>query len=200
MVTVVLARPAFPFRRPHPAPTNSSRVRKSRSGAGCGRNRCRRRANRRGNTCRIPNRYALGRTGHRGISCSCGASWAAKKPAHHAAGRYHCRLTQACYAAARRKSLTQSKNLSAQPITCRPGCGACCTAPSITSPIPGMPQGKGPGIRCVQLTDDNQCLLFGRPERPTFCVGLQPSAEMCGADREQAIRWLETLDRVTTPT
>ncbi|MDR8085529.1 YkgJ family cysteine cluster protein, partial [Acinetobacter baumannii] len=25
---------------------------------------------------------------------------------------------------------------------CRPHCGACCTAPSITSPIPGMPNGK----------------------------------------------------------
>ncbi len=25
---------------------------------------------------------------------------------------------------------------------CRPGCGACCIAPSITTPIPGMPHGK----------------------------------------------------------
>ncbi|ENR9132482.1 TPA: YkgJ family cysteine cluster protein, partial [Shigella flexneri] len=24
-------------------------------------------------------------------------------------------------------------------MECRPGCGACCTAPSISSPIPGMP-------------------------------------------------------------
>lgn len=27
-------------------------------------------------------------------------------------------------------------------MDCRPGCGACCIAPSITSPIPGMPHGK----------------------------------------------------------
>jgi Fe-S-cluster containining protein len=27
-------------------------------------------------------------------------------------------------------------------LACRPGCGACCIAPSIASPIPGMPQGK----------------------------------------------------------
>lgn len=27
-------------------------------------------------------------------------------------------------------------------LPCRPDCGACCTAPSITSPIPGMPDGK----------------------------------------------------------
>ncbi|MDP3170542.1 MAG: YkgJ family cysteine cluster protein, partial [Polaromonas sp.] len=24
-------------------------------------------------------------------------------------------------------------------MNCRPGCGACCIAPSISSPIPGMP-------------------------------------------------------------
>ncbi|HEY9209172.1 MAG TPA: YkgJ family cysteine cluster protein, partial [Acidovorax sp.] len=24
-------------------------------------------------------------------------------------------------------------------LACRAGCGACCTAPSISSPIPGMP-------------------------------------------------------------
>ncbi|MGU7695722.1 YkgJ family cysteine cluster protein, partial [Escherichia coli] len=27
-------------------------------------------------------------------------------------------------------------------MECRPDCGACCTAPSISSPIPGMPDGK----------------------------------------------------------
>ena len=28
----------------------------------------------------------------------------------------------------------------------RPGCGACCIAPSISSPIPGMPHGKAVGV------------------------------------------------------
>jgi Fe-S-cluster containining protein len=27
-------------------------------------------------------------------------------------------------------------------MDCRIGCGACCIAPSISSPIPGMPNGK----------------------------------------------------------
>jgi hypothetical protein len=27
-------------------------------------------------------------------------------------------------------------------MDCRPQCGACCVAPSISSPIPGMPHGK----------------------------------------------------------
>ncbi|MCC6439509.1 MAG: YkgJ family cysteine cluster protein, partial [Rhodanobacteraceae bacterium] len=26
-------------------------------------------------------------------------------------------------------------------MSCRSGCGACCIAPSISSPIPGMPNG-----------------------------------------------------------
>ncbi|MCR3872443.1 YkgJ family cysteine cluster protein, partial [Pseudomonas aeruginosa] len=27
-------------------------------------------------------------------------------------------------------------------MQCRAGCGACCIAPSISSPLPGMPAGK----------------------------------------------------------
>ncbi|SFG36495.1 hypothetical protein SAMN05518865_11192 [Duganella sp. CF458] len=82
---------------------------------------------------------------------------------------------------------------------CRPACGACCTAPSITSPIPGMPNGKPAGVRCVQLGDDHLCKIFGQPERPAFCGGLQPSAEMCGATREQAMHWLTALELATAP-
>ena len=82
---------------------------------------------------------------------------------------------------------------------CRAQCGACCTAPSITSPIPGMPNGKPAGVRCVQLGDDERCRIFGRPERPHFCGGLQPSHEMCGDDRAQAIHWLGELEKATAP-
>jgi uncharacterized protein len=84
-------------------------------------------------------------------------------------------------------------------MQCRSNCGACCTAPSITSPIPGMPDGKPAGVRCVQLGEDNRCLIFGRPERPAFCGGLQPSREMCGDSREEAIRWLDELESATAP-
>lgn len=84
-------------------------------------------------------------------------------------------------------------------LECRPDCGACCTAPSITSPIPGMPQGKPAGVRCVQLLPDQRCALFGQPERPAFCAGLQPSAEMCGASREAAMVWLARLEQATRP-
>ena len=82
---------------------------------------------------------------------------------------------------------------------CRPGCAACCIAPSISSPIPGMPRGKPAGTACVQLTSDLRCALFGKPERPACCGGLQPSAEMCGDNREQALHWLAALERATAP-
>lgn len=84
-------------------------------------------------------------------------------------------------------------------MDCRPGCGACCIAPSISSPIPGMPHGKPAGIPCVQLDDDFRCLLFGRPERPAVCANLRPSPSMCGGDREAALRYLADLDAATQP-
>lgn len=82
-------------------------------------------------------------------------------------------------------------------LACRIGCGACCIAPSISSPIPGMPQGKPAGVRCAQLTDDNRCAIFGLPERPAVCASLRPEPVMCGADREHALAWLARLEVVT---
>jgi Fe-S-cluster containining protein len=84
-------------------------------------------------------------------------------------------------------------------MDCRPACAACCIAPSISSPIPGMPQGKPAGTPCVQLDDALRCRLFGRPERPAVCGGLQPSPEMCGTDRTQAMLWLTRLEAATRP-
>ena len=84
-------------------------------------------------------------------------------------------------------------------MDCRSGCGACCIVPSISSPIPGMPNGKPAGVRCAQLTDDNRCRLFGQPERPSVCTGLRPTLEMCGTSAEQAMAWLAWLNRVTAP-
>lgn len=84
-------------------------------------------------------------------------------------------------------------------MRCRDRCGACCIAPSIASPIPGMPHGKPAGIPCVQLDDELRCRLFGKPERPRFCASLQPQAEMCGASREDALATLSALERATAP-
>ena len=84
-------------------------------------------------------------------------------------------------------------------MDCRIGCGACCIAPSITSIIPGMPHGKPAGVRCVQLTPDNRCKLFGKPERPMFCVRLRPNEEMCGRNADEAMAYLAALERATLP-
>lgn len=82
-------------------------------------------------------------------------------------------------------------------LACRMGCGACCIAPSISSPIPGMPHGKPAGVRCAQLTDDNRCAIFGQPERPAVCSGLKPDMDMCGTDREHALAYLRMLEAAT---
>jgi len=84
-------------------------------------------------------------------------------------------------------------------MDCRSHCGACCIAPSISSPIPGMPHGKPAGVPCVQLLPDLGCALFGQPERPAVCASLRPTAEMCGSSREQALAHLAGLERVTRP-
>ena len=84
-------------------------------------------------------------------------------------------------------------------MECRVGCGACCIALSISTPIPGLPNGKPAGIRCVQLSDDNRCLIFGSPQRPAACNALRPTAEMCGTSFAEAMVYLTWLEQITTP-
>ncbi|MEQ6890422.1 YkgJ family cysteine cluster protein [Halomonas sp. CS7] len=86
---------------------------------------------------------------------------------------------------------------NASPGECRPGCGACCIAPSISSPIPGMPEGKPAGMRCVQLDEANLCRLFGDPRRPAVCGRFDYDAELCGNDRDEALTRIEALELAT---
>ncbi|MFD2177266.1 YkgJ family cysteine cluster protein [Veronia pacifica] len=80
---------------------------------------------------------------------------------------------------------------------CRLGCGACCIAPSISSPIPGMPSGKPAGVRCVQLNEKNLCRLFGKPERPKVCSQFKPDATICGTSNVYAMATLTELEELT---
>ncbi|WP_133482319.1 MULTISPECIES: YkgJ family cysteine cluster protein [Halomonas] len=80
---------------------------------------------------------------------------------------------------------------------CRPGCGACCIAPSISSPIPGMPDGKPAGVRCVQLDDANLCRLFGDTRRPAVCARFDYDPELCGTRRDEALSRIEALELAT---
>lgn len=84
-------------------------------------------------------------------------------------------------------------------MECRLGCGACCIVISISSPIPGMPNGKPAGERCIQLTSDNKCKLFGKSDRPLVCGSLMPKKEMCGNTSEHAFGFLSKLEEATKP-
>lgn len=78
-------------------------------------------------------------------------------------------------------------------MECRPNCAACCIAPSISS------LNKPAGVPCRHLDGDLRCGIFGQPERPACCGGLQPSVEMCGLSREHALKWLAELEVLTQP-
>lgn len=93
-----------------------------------------------------------------------------------------------------------TNNKTTTPISqlrCRAGCGACCIAPSISSPIPGMPQGKPAGVRCVQLDENNLCRLFGMSERPAVCERFTATESICGTNVDQALFILQQLERET---
>ncbi|HTH39599.1 MAG TPA: YkgJ family cysteine cluster protein [Rhodocyclaceae bacterium] len=78
-------------------------------------------------------------------------------------------------------------------MDCRPGCGACCIAPSISS------LHKPAGVACPHLDAEFRCRIFAKPERPACCSGLQASPDMCGTDRHQALNWLTALEQATRP-
>lgn len=79
-------------------------------------------------------------------------------------------------------------------IDCRSGCGACCTVISISSPIPGMPNGKPAGTRCIHLTHDYKCAIFTSPDRPRVCGGFQAETLFCGNSRDEALQILCSLE------
>ncbi|QUJ03658.1 YkgJ family cysteine cluster protein [Salmonella enterica subsp. enterica] len=83
-------------------------------------------------------------------------------------------------------------------MDCRSGCGACC-APSISSPIPGMPNGKPMNTRCVHFSEDACALSFGSPLRPKCAPGLQPTGDMCLTTGKNTIIYLLELEQKTLP-
>ncbi|MBN2610512.1 MAG: YkgJ family cysteine cluster protein [Bacteroidales bacterium] len=81
-------------------------------------------------------------------------------------------------------------------MECRKGCGACCIVPSISSAIPGMPNGKPAGVRCIHLTEDYRCNIFNSPLRPRVCEQFKAEEIICGKNREEAIRNLAALEEI----
>jgi Fe-S-cluster containining protein len=85
-------------------------------------------------------------------------------------------------------------------MNCRENCGACCIALSISSPIPGMPEGKKEGVRCINLMDDYRCAIYNDKGYPKVCSGFNAEKEFCGNDREEAMKILESLSDFPQPT
>lgn len=81
-------------------------------------------------------------------------------------------------------------------IDCREGCGACCIILSISSYIPGMPGGKAAGERCIHLDEDYRCKLFGKAERPEVCSRFMAEEEICGKNREEAVKIMAKLEGI----
>ncbi len=82
-------------------------------------------------------------------------------------------------------------------MNCRLGCGACCIAPSISSPIPGMPEGKPAGERCIQLSEDNLCKIFGMSDRPDVCSSFSATFDVCGNTNTDALNLISFLESQT---
>ena len=78
-------------------------------------------------------------------------------------------------------------------MQCRPHCAACCIAPSISS------LNKPAGVPCRHLDGELRCTIFGQPERPACCAGLQAAPDMCGSSRGHALKWLAELEVLTHP-
>lgn len=84
-------------------------------------------------------------------------------------------------------------------MSCRPGCGACCIAISISTPIPGMPGGKPAGVRCVNLRADNTCSIYGQKNYPRVCAIFKTDPQACGDNFSQAMSRLSKLESQTDP-
>lgn len=57
-----------------------------------------------------------------------------------------------------------------------------------------MPNGKPAGVACVHLTPDQACHLWGDPGRPRVCAEFLPEPDICGRDRDQALRLIAVME------
>jgi Fe-S-cluster containining protein len=86
-------------------------------------------------------------------------------------------------------------------MVCRPGCGACCIAASISRPLPGMPNGKPAGVVCVNLDlASKRCGVWGTDEYPETCRQFLAEPDVCGESAEQALRLIENMEQLTRVT
>ncbi|RVU86540.1 YkgJ family cysteine cluster protein [Leucothrix sargassi] len=85
-------------------------------------------------------------------------------------------------------------------MKCKPNCGACCIAPSISSALPNMPNGKKAGELCANLDPITfHCGIWGTDTYPLVCGDFKPSTESCGDNRDQALSALTYFEKATCP-
>ncbi|OUS03032.1 hypothetical protein A9Q81_08010 [Gammaproteobacteria bacterium 42_54_T18] len=60
-----------------------------------------------------------------------------------------------------------------------------------------MPAAEPAGVRCIQLSTDNYCLIFGKPERPDVCGRFTACPDVCGTNQEEAITLITELEHHT---
>ncbi|MBN0986022.1 MULTISPECIES: YkgJ family cysteine cluster protein [Amphritea] len=84
-------------------------------------------------------------------------------------------------------------------MKCRSGCGACCIAPQISTPIPNMPNGKPAGVPCVNLDKSFNCTIWNSTDYPSLCRAFQAAEEHCGDNRQEALITLIQMERETAP-
>jgi Fe-S-cluster containining protein len=77
---------------------------------------------------------------------------------------------------------------------CRPDCGACCITPSISSPIPGMPNGKPANVKCLHLSEDLLCMIFDNHNRPKVCINFKFDECICGSSQAEAMQIMNKLE------
>jgi hypothetical protein len=60
-----------------------------------------------------------------------------------------------------------------------------------------MPYGKAAGERCLHLSVDMLCQIFGQVDRPLVCSRFGADPEVCGSSSEEAIRILGWWEQAT---
>jgi uncharacterized protein len=78
-------------------------------------------------------------------------------------------------------------------MNCRENCAACCIALSISSEIPGMPNGKPAGVRCINLLENLKCGIYDTGTKPKVCDDFKAEKSFCGTTREEALAILSSL-------
>jgi uncharacterized protein len=62
-----------------------------------------------------------------------------------------------------------------------------------------MHGGKPAGVRCLHLSEENLCDLFGTADRPAVCSDFPSLPDTCGSSREEAIALMTAMEKHTAP-